>query len=176
MKPNKIYTLDEFNEIYINHKREELKSIKVNKVKGFTLTKTNSKVIVTHKNDADGFPYVHREVFSKKEVFDTNQFNKLIVAYLTIFTPTLKCNVTNTTGRMVKGRFVKNKADKGRADVTAQYENFELCIETKQKYEKQLDSQIEFHSMTKKQSFRQYILTRSFDDFQRQVNEIFEFF
>jgi hypothetical protein len=176
MKPTKIYTLKEFNEIYIAHKRDKLKHIHVHKVKGFSLTKTKSKVKVTTTMDANGIPSIKREVLSKTETFDTNGFNKLIVAYLELFTPTLKCSITNTMGRMINGRYVQNKVDRGRADVTAQYDTFELCVETKQKYEKQLDSQKEFESMANFQSFRKYILTRSFEDFQHKVNEIFKLF
>jgi hypothetical protein len=176
MKPTKIYTLKEFNEIYIASKREKLKHIHVHKVKGFSLTKTKRKVNIITKVDENGIPYIEREVLSKTESFDTDEFNKLIVAYLQLFTPTLKCNITNTTGRMIKGRYVQNKVDRGRADITAQYDTFELCVETKKKYEKQLDSQIEFQEMANKQSFRKYILTRSFEDFQQKVNEIFKLF
>jgi hypothetical protein len=176
MKATKIYTLKEFNEIYIAHKRDLLKHIHVHKVKGFSLIKTKSKVKLTTKSDDNGIPYIEREVLSKTESFDTNEFNKLIVAYLQLFTPTLKCNITNTTGRMINGRYVQNKVDRGRADITAQYDTFELCVETKKKYEKQLDSQIEFQQMANKQSFRKYILTRSFEDFQQKVNEIFKLF
>ena len=176
MKPTKQYTLEEFNAIYIEDRRKRYNDIKVHKVKGFSLTKTKTKYKETYSTDANGIPEVKKEVLSKKVTFDTNEFNKLIVAYLTLFTTPLRCSVTNTTGRMIGGRYVQNKVDRGRADITAQYEQFELCVETKQKYEKQLDSQKEFEGMASKQSFRKYILTRSFEDFQDKVNEIFKMY
>jgi hypothetical protein len=93
-----------------------------------------------------------------------------------MFTPTLKCDVTNTKGNYIPNvGFVQNYADRGRADVTAQYNDFELCVETKKKYESQLDSQKKFEGMANQQSFRKYIITRSFEDFQEKINNIFKF-
>jgi hypothetical protein len=111
----------------------------------------------------------------KKQVFDTDSFNKLILRYLRLFTPVIKAALTDTKGfyNPKTGQWMTNKSDKGRADITAQYKDFELGIETKQKYESQKEAQKEFEQMAAKQSFRKYVLVRSFDDFQLKMFEIF---
>ena len=172
-------TIKEFNALYTAYKREKYKNIKLHHVKGFVLykekkTKTTSEL----KKDKNNIPYYERtvKILDKPKItFDVNQFNKLIVEYLNMFTNPIKANITNTAGKYIPNvGYVHNKADRGRSDITAQYSDFELCIETKQKYEKQLDSQKEFEAMTKNQSFRKYCICRDFENFQIEMKKIFK--
>ena len=60
-----------------------------------------------------------------------NGFNAMLVAYLKMFTPCIEAKITNTAGKWIPNvGYIPNR-DKGRADITAQYSLFELCIETK---------------------------------------------
>lgn len=172
-------TLDEFNKMYKEYKREKLKNIKVHHVKGFTLyTEKRTEIIKEPKIDENGIPYYKRTVVlldKPKKRFNVNEFNRLIVAYLEMFTNPISAGVTNTTGKYIPNvGYIANR-DKGRADVTAQYKDFELCIETKQKYEKQLESQKKFEKMASEQSFRKYVLVRDFESFQIEMKKIFNF-
>ena len=171
-------TLDEFNKKYVAYKRDKLSNIKAYYIKPFKLyTIKTQEIIKKQKNDANGIPYFEKTIITldkPKIKFNVNQFNALIVAYLKLYTNPLKANITNTTGTYIPNvGFIANR-DKGRADVTAQYNDFELCIETKQRYEKQLDSQKSFEKMSQQQSFRKYVLVRDFEEFQIEMKKIFK--
>ena len=172
-------TLKEFNALYTAYKREKCINIKLHHVKPFKLIKTvKQKIEKELKQDANGIPYYDRTVIKlekPKVTFDVNQFNRLIVEYLKMYTNPIRASITNTAGKYIPNiGYVHNKADRGRSDITAQYSDFELCIETKQKYEKQLDSQKEFEAMTKNQSFRKYCICRDFESFQIEMKKIFK--
>jgi hypothetical protein len=166
-------TIDEFNTLWKAHKREKGKAIHLHHVGGFSITKRLNKTVVEDRVDANGIPYQVRKVTQGREVPDMNGLNKAIVAWLQLFTNPIKAEITNTTGRYIpEVGFVPNR-ERGRADITAQYPTFELCIETKQRNEKQLKSQQRFEAMTQQQAFRRYVLVRSWDDFQMQMIEMF---
>jgi hypothetical protein len=171
-------TLDQFNALYKEYKREKFKDIKLHHVKPFTLYKVKKhKIKKELKQDINGIPYYDKIVIvieNPKKIFQVNQFNALIVAYLKIFTNPLRAEITNTKGNYIPNvGYIPNK-EKGRADITSQYETFELCIETKQEYEKQLDSQKSFEKMSQQQSFRKYVLVRDFEEFQIEMKKIFK--
>ena len=170
--------LKEFNKIYVESECKRLENIKAYYIKPFKLyTEKKQEITKELKNDSNGIPYYERtiKIYDKPKLkFNVNQFNALIVAYLKLFTNPIKANITHTKGNYISGvGFIANR-DKGRADVTAQYQDFELCIETKQKYEKQLNSQKSFEKMTQQQSFRKYVLVRNFEEFQIEMKKIFE--
>jgi len=169
-------TIEQFNKIYIASERERLLKYKIFKIKGFSVyKKVTEKRTKTEKKDVNNIPFIETTIESIKPKLrmDINEFNKLVVAYLKIFTNPIKAEVTNTMGIYIPNiGYVKNK-DRGRADVTAQYINFELGVETKQKYETQLESQKDFQAMADSQSFRKYIIARNFDELQTKLKTIF---
>lgn len=171
-------TLEQFNSLYKEYKREKFKNIKMHNVKSFVLYKEKKHIIKKElKQDINGIPYYEKVVIvieKPKRIFQVNQFNNLIVTYLKMFTNPIRAEITNTKGNYIPNvGYIPNR-EKGRADITAQYEKFELCIETKQKYEKQLDSQKSFEKMSQQQSFRKYVLVRNFEEFQIEMKKIFK--
>jgi len=171
-------TIDQFNENYVAFERKRLSNIKVHDIKRFVIyhTKTQKRTKIETMTEF-GIPIIETEIEQLPKPIvkmDIPAFNKMIVAYLKMYTDPIKAHVTNTTGRYIpKVGFVVNK-DKGRADITIQYKDFELCIETKQRYEKQLESQKSFETMANQQSFRKYVLCRDFDEFQNEMRKIFK--
>ena len=168
-------TLSQFNDLHVAAKRYNGRHIKLHAVKRHTLTKWLSKKNVVEGYTENGIPFTKVEASNRREVFDSVGFNKVIVRYLELFTPCIRAAITDTKGRYNNSKkiWVANTADRGRPDVTAQYTDFELCIETKQKNEKHLDTQRTFQAMAQQQAFRKYIITRSFDNFQEKIRELF---
>jgi hypothetical protein len=170
-------TLEQFNLIHESHDWVRLKGYGYYTTY-FKLTKLKEvkKGVKEWIYDEEGIRLVYHSEAVKKQVFDTKSFDKMLLRYLRILTPTIKANITDTKGvfNPATGKLMSNKADKGRADITAQYTNFELGVETKQKYETQKESQKEFERMANAQTFRKYILVRSFEDFQMKMYDIFE--
>ena len=168
----KILTIEEFNKIYIDYRIEKGKNIHLSKVKGFTLVKNVHKYKEYISYNPLGIPSIKKEIIHTRQVPDIKSFNKAIVAWLKIFTDPIKAEVTNTKGYMIDGRWRKNP-NRGQADITAQYHDFELCIETKQKHEKMKDSQVNFMDMAQQQLFRKYFVVRSWEDFQEKMIDLF---
>jgi len=168
-------TIEDFNREYIAHRRAKGERIKLHQVSGFSLYKNKATKDRIEGVDQNGIPYTYTKVTSTKKVFDTNQFNKAIVAFLHMYTSPLKASVTNTTGRYIpKVGFVANKADRGRADITAEYKDFILEIETKQRNERQLDSQKKHQARAEQTSYKRYILVRSWDEFVAEMVRMFD--
>ena len=177
-------TVKEFNKLYIAHRREQAKKIKLWVVKGFSIesVKTTKRTKILKQTDT-GVPYYEtvieqlKKPIVKIKMDGVNGFNAMLVAYLKMFTPCIEAKITNTAGKWIPNvGYIPNR-DKGRADITAQYSLFELCIETKNTYgkrkEKQLESQKKFEAMAANQTFRKYVLVRDFEDFQIKMAEIF---
>lgn len=172
--PSHPLPLANFNREYIAWKRERGKAIGIHKVKGFSFEKNVNRYKERYIDGVFGKALVEKKLISSRKTFDTTAFNNAIVAWLQMYTQPLKASVTNTTGKYIPNvGFVANTADKGRADITAQYPDFELCIETKQAKESQLKSQKEFEAMVQQQSFRKYFVVRGWIDFQQQMLNFF---
>ena len=168
-------TIEQFNKAYIQWRREKSANIKSWHFKGFALYKNKNVKEVCEGYDANGIPYRESRIVSTKRVFDTNAFNNAIVAFLKMYTSPLKASVTNTTGRYIpKVGYIANKADRGRADITAEYPNFILEIETKQRHERQLDSQKQHQARAEQTSYRRYVLVRSWDEFVAEMVKMFD--
>lgn len=166
-------TIDQFNKAWREHERTRLAHIHVHTVKGFRVTKHLTKRETREGYTENGTPYSYSVTTKGREVPDMDGLNKAIVAWLKVYTNPIKAQITNTKGNYIpKVGFVANK-ERGRADITAQYADFELCIETKQRTEKQLKSQKEFEQMTIQQSFRKYLIVRDWIDFQEKMIFLF---
>jgi ribosomal protein S4E len=165
-RENKIYTLDEFNELYKQKEKERLKSIKFDekKIKLFKLKKKLPNKVKIETISINGVPQIKRTVIREGNyTFDMDCFNRLIVEWFKMFTDCLDAKITNTTG-LNFGKYWKKNNDKGRADITVIFKDFELGIETKRKYEKQLDSQKKFQSLSLETNFRKYVIIIGEDD------------
>lgn len=171
--PIKPLTINEFNQEWKAHKRDKYKGIKLHVVSSFRLTKKLTKKEIT-TDMMHGIPTTKVKVVGSREVSDIKGLNKAIVAWLQLYTAPLKCAITNTSGKYIPNvGFVANKADRGRADITAEYQDMILSIETKQKNEMLLDSQHKYKSMAERQSFRKYVIVRSWEQFQSEMIAIF---
>jgi hypothetical protein len=174
---NRILTLEEFNAVWDNHRRETMHPL-IYTPKPFKVTKrkTVSEAVREVRTTESGVPY---EVILKpkvtKEVTDTNQITDLYrAAGKLLYGIEFKRVSAEGKGRFnpKTGKIMYLKSENaGMADLQGLYKGRLICVEVKRPGEKQLDSQVKFQKWVE-DGGGIYFLVYGFADFQQKILSI----
>ena len=160
-------TLKEFETLYNLRRKEKMplgyfpKRFKLEK------SKITKKAVIVYKANEHGIPYIESKIPAvSKKVFDMNAFNNLCQAVWEYYLGTKLKRISSEGKWRPNGKgggfFIKSE-NKGFADLHGICNGIGVYIETKQKYEKHLPSQIEFAKWVR-DGGGIYVSARSFDD------------
>ena len=160
-------TLKEFETLYNLRRKEQMplgyfpKKFKLEK------SKITKRGVIVFEADERGIPYiVSKTPAVSKKVFDMNAFNKLCQEVWKYYLGTDLKRISSEGKWRPNGKgggFYIKSENKGFADLHGNCNGKAIYIETKQKYEKHLPSQIEFAKWVR-DGGGIYMTVKSFDD------------
>lgn len=170
----KIYTLEEFNEIWDNYRKQKMGKVYFKKdwklTRRKTVKDTQRKTVFTDC----GIPQM--EITNRKtvEAIDTNQITEMYISFAKVmYNYNLKRFSSEGRYRQTKdGKGIWLKGlNSGHADIEGLVNGIMVCVEVKQPNEKLLDSQLKYQKYIDSNGGF-YRIARSFEQYQEILIEL----